>query len=88
MDHLKEEHRALAEVIGSDPGMSPRTRKALLDHLLEEEEELAARIAAASPKGAPARSAARRSGLTVGSLRIERSGNPGTPARLGSLRRS
>ena len=41
---LKEEHRPIMEQIAKDPGMLPETRLALIDHVLEEEEELVAKI--------------------------------------------
>ena len=45
---LKEEHRKLMAMISGDPGMDPATRQALVDHILEEEEEHLAEMAAAS----------------------------------------
>lgn len=92
LQQLKDEHRELLRVIGGDAGMAPETRQALLAHLLEEEDELMARIAAASAPGAdaPAPGAGapacgpRAPRLTVGSLRRELA--PAV-AGLGSLRR-
>jgi hypothetical protein len=88
MQHLKQEHRALADLISGDPGMSASTRKALLEHLLEEEDELALRIAAATTH-APSAAGVNRPlhvapRLTVGSLRADSAERSVT---LGSLRR-
>ncbi len=82
MVHLQQEHKELASVIGADPGMSPGTRKALMDHLTEEEDELAAKIAAMKPAAGQRSEAAPR--LTVGSLRADAAD---TSLTLGSLRR-
>jgi hypothetical protein len=65
MRHLKQEHRELLGLIAADPDMAPETRKALLDHLMQEEDELVEKIAAA----ASAASGERPARLTVGSLR-------------------
>lgn len=79
----KQEHREIIDVIADDAGMAPATRKALLLHLLAEEDE---RVAAISEAAGGAPSAPRpKSGLTVGSLR----GEPAGPnVALGSLYRS
>lgn len=81
--HLKAEHRGLVRRIAADPGMTPETRTALLEHVAEEEEEAVAALQAlvgdASP-GAP------EQGLTVGSLRSE---EPiAATSGVGSLRRT
>lgn len=79
----KAEHRRILEVIAADAGMAPATRQALVLHLLEEEDEQLARIAALSGGGAAApapASAAARPGLSVGPLRREAPG----PRHLGA----
>lgn len=82
---LKDEHRPLLMRIAADAGMEPETRTALVQHVLEEEDEKVAALVSLVG-GAPARSeAAPQSapGLTVGSLR----GEPPMPSRtLGNLR--
>jgi hypothetical protein len=88
MQALKAEHRELLTLIGSDAGMAPETRRALLAHLMEEEDELVQRIAAATPGAGRAGKSAEptdRPRLSVGSLRAE---EPVASGRLGSLRRS
>ncbi len=85
----KSEHRTIIGTIAADIGMSPETRKILLDHLMaEEDERVAAVAAAASGSGAASASATGESGttrgLTVGSLRVETA--PADRLRLGSLR--
>lgn len=87
---LKQEHRPLVEQIAGDAGMSPETRRMLLTHLNEEEEERVAEIQAllGGGGGAPAPGADRPAVLTVGSLRVE---TPPAPRpvggdRLGALR--
>jgi hypothetical protein len=86
MQALKAEHRELVTLIGSDAGMAPETRQALLAHLMEEEDELVQRIAAATPRAGRAGSVqpTGRPRLSVGSLRAE---EPVASGRLGSLRR-
>jgi len=49
MQHLKDEHTPLLTKIKADAGMSAEVRAALLEHLNQEEDELAAKIAALSP---------------------------------------
>ncbi len=90
---LKAEHRPILEQIAADPGMAPETRRTLLVHLMEEEDEyVAAAIGGAPPQKAsgtpaPAGPAAITSSpgrsYTVGSMR------PAAPVSLtlGSLRR-
>jgi hypothetical protein len=95
---LKAEHRPILEQIAADPGMAAETRRTLLVHLMEEEDEyVAAALGGASagpaPKtptigepasttSAPSTGATGRA-FTVGSLRVA------APASLtlGSLRR-
>ena len=81
----KAEHRGILQTIAGDAGMSPETRRTLVEHLCQEEDEQVRRIAAlaggdalpdadAGPGDAPR--------LTVGSLRPE----PPVGQQLGSLR--
>lgn len=77
----KAEHRRILMQIAADPGMTPETRRALIDHLYSEEDEHVQRIASLAGKGPG--TVEHLDGFTVGSLRVE--GQP--PARLGSLRR-
>lgn len=87
MQHLKQEHRELLELISMDGGMSVTTRKALLAHLMEEEDELVAQMARAAPAataGNPLAAAGVAPRLTVGSLRRDSTERGVT---LGSLRR-
>jgi hypothetical protein len=82
---LKDEHRPLLMRIAADGGMEPETRTALVQHVLEEEDEKVAALvslARAAP-AAPAVAPTRVTGLTVGSLRAER---PMPGRTLGSLR--
>jgi hypothetical protein len=80
MRHLKAEHAPILGQIQADRGMSPRVRSVLLEHLGQEEDELAAEIARLSPSKAvefrssvPAPAGRMAGGqLTVGSLRVER----------------
>jgi L-serine deaminase len=76
----KVEHRQILTVISGDAGMAPETRRTLVAHLLEEEDEHVARIriltggagSAASASTASTPSAAQAAGgraLSVGSLR-------------------
>lgn len=79
MQALKTEHAPILAQIARDAGMSPETRATLIAHLLEEEDEKLARIAAAAgvapqrgraaaaPHAADEASPAAR--LSVGSLR-------------------
>src|SRR5687767_9286594 len=82
----KAEHRKILQQVASDPGMTPETRRTLIEHLCQEEDEHVRRIAALAGGGASAGpmpvATDHRSGLTVGSLRRE--APPGV--RLGSLR--
>ena len=82
---LKDEHRPLLMRIAADAGMEPETRTALIEHVLEEEDEKVAALVSLAGGAEPQASAAppRKSGLTVGSLRAER---PATRKILGSLR--
>jgi len=92
---LRAEHRPILERIVTDAGMEPATRRALIDHLLQEEDEKLAQIqqlSAGAPSGAAAAApsgAARASGpaLTVGSLRVSAMDAAGAPRSVGSLRR-
>jgi hypothetical protein len=86
MQALKTEHAPILVQIARDPGMSPDTRATLIAHLLEEEDEKLARIAAAAGLAAPlaagtahATPAASTSAsrLTVGSLRTPFASTPG-----------
>lgn len=92
MVKLKNEHRPILSRIAGDPGMSIETRRVLIEHLYEEEDEHMAEIAAlraqdggAGVASAPSAAGATETGpaLTVGSLRP--TGAPGPS--LGSLRR-
>lgn len=83
----KAEHRAILQKIAADPGMSPDTRRTLIEHLWQEEDEHVRRIAALAggvelPATSPTGGDAPR--LTVGSLRPE----PPVGPSLGSLRTS
>ena len=85
----KREHGPILLKIASDPGMSPETRRALVEHVLEEEDEYVAAMSALSvgrPAGtinAPTPEPPQRgTGLTVGSLRP----TPTHPTSVGSLR--
>lgn len=90
----KAEHRPILSIISADDGMAAATRKALVLHLLQEEDEQVATIAALAGGGAsalaePAEAAvssqgAPNKGLTVGSLRAAPASI--TPGRLGTLR--
>ena len=81
---LKAEHGPLISQIAGDPGMAPQLRRALIDHIYEEEDEKMRTISALRGAGGPASSPdlPPQTGLTVGSLR------PATPQslQLGSLR--
>ena len=94
MQALKSEHAPILAQLARDAGMSPDTRALLVAHLLEEEDEKLATIAAAAkdrPTSAGASSSAR---FTIGSLRMTSldmqpvAGNATTPAKrsVGSLR--
>lgn len=86
MVRLKNEHRPILSRIAGDPGMSIETRRILIEHLYEEEDEHMSEIAALRSQGdaaptAPAAPAGPR--LTVGALRPTGAAR----AALGSLRR-
>lgn len=92
---LKDEHRPILRQVAADPGMSPETRAALVEHLYEEEDEHVAEMTALAQRGgggggasdAPASRSRTRSprtsGLSVGSLRP---GAGAEPSQVGSLR--
>ncbi len=77
MQALKSEHAPILAQLARDAGMSPETRALLVAHLLEEEDEKLASIAAAakgrpvSPDASPGASSSAR--LTIGSLRMSSS---------------
>ena len=89
LQSLRAEHSPLLSQIAGDPGMTPATRLALLEHLRQEEDERLAQIAAlagasraaSAPAGTTPPPPAPSSGLTVGSLRSPVTGG-------GSLRAS
>jgi hypothetical protein len=82
MQALKSEHAPILAQIARDPGMSPETRATLVAHLLEEEDEKLARIAAAAGLSAsvsaprPSLDASPAARLTVGSLRTPSASTP------------
>ena len=80
----KAEHRKILSTISADAGMAPETRRTLIEHLCQEEDEHVRKIAALAGGGAhpPVEGGEDRPGLTVGSLRREAAPGP----RLGSLR--
>jgi hypothetical protein len=97
IDHLralKEEHAPLLSMIAGDPGMSADVRRALVEHIYEEEDEHMTKLAALTGGGAgstpPAPAAAAHPaaapnrGLSVGSLRVDHP-SP-SPTSVGSLR--
>ena len=98
MQALKSEHAPILAQLARDAGMSPETRALLVAHLLEEEDEKLATIAAAakdrptSPVASAGASSSAR--FTIGSLRMTSldtqpvAGNATTPAKrsVGSLR--
>ncbi|MBL8696408.1 MAG: hypothetical protein JNJ88_20090 [Planctomycetes bacterium] len=99
MVELRAEHRPILEKIVTDAGMEPATRRVLVEHLLQEEDEKLAQIqqlSAGAPSGAAAPApaappgAARASGpsLTVGSLRTSAMEGTSAPRSVGSLRRA
>ncbi len=70
----KAEHREILQVILADGGMAAETRRTLVDHLMEEEEELVNALSPTSGGTSGARGAGGSGGLpsfTVGSLRAE-----------------
>jgi len=98
MQALKSEHAPILAQLARDAGMSPDTRALLIAHLLEEEDEKLATIAAAA-KGRPSSpgasaGASSRARFTIGSLRMTSTdmqsvaGNATAPANrtVGSLR--
>jgi hypothetical protein len=87
MRATKAEHRRLLDVIASDTGMTPETRRVLVSHVLDEEDEQLDRIAgAATGEGGPA-GPPRRGGLSVGSLRAEPQWPAARRGSIGSMRR-
>lgn len=93
MVKLKNEHRPILSRIAGDPGMSIETRRILIEHLYEEEDEHMAEISAlrvqdnaAGGATEPPPTSAADAGptLTVGSLRPTGAHGPS----LGNLRRS
>ena len=87
MRATKAEHRRLLDVIAGDTGMAPETRRTLVSHVLDEEDEQLDRIAgAATGEGLPA-GEPRRSGLSVGSLRTEPQWPSPRRGSIGSMRR-
>ena len=94
LNALREEHAPIEERIRSDAGMAPETRRVLLEHLHEEEQEHLERIARESPEAAAKLSGQLtpvsprvRTGATVGSLRRPVSTAPAPRGTVGSLRR-
>jgi len=90
--NTKAEHRPLVETIAGDAGMDPATRRELLTHLYEEEEEHMAEIqaalgAAGAAAAAPAAGPPSGKGLTVGCLQAQHQQPGADPRVLGSLRR-
>jgi len=86
MVRLKNEHRPILTRIAGDPGMSIETRRVLIEHLYEEEDEHMTEIAAlrSQAEAAPAApSTPHALRLTVGALRPTGAAR----AALGSLRR-
>ncbi len=70
----KAEHRAILQVILADGGMAAETRRTLVDHLMEEEEELVNALSADGMSTSGPRGGDGADGLpafTVGSLRAE-----------------
>lgn len=93
MQAVKTEHRGILNKVASDPGMDPKTRWALIEHLYDEEDEHLEHIAglhsqagAGSAPAAPSQSPS-PSGLTVGSLRRLPPPSSGSGS-VGSLRQS
>jgi hypothetical protein len=89
---LKAEHRDLMLTIARDAGMEPETRRTLVQHVLDEEDEKIARIvtlvgssaARATEASAPPAIPPGRGRLTVGSLRAD-AASPARAAVRGSL---
>ena len=78
MQALKAEHAPILAQLARDPGMAPETRALLVTHLLEEEDEKLAGIAAAAGARGSA-SSGKKDGVqgarwTIGSLRMSSSG--------------
>lgn len=90
MQSLKAEHRELLERIASDAGMEPETRRALITHVLEEEDEKLARIAeltgSSAPAPTPSPAPSGRARLSVGSLRAPDDRPRSHRGSIGSLR--
>jgi hypothetical protein len=94
MQALKTEHAPILAQIARDAGMSPETRATLIAHLLEEEDEKLARIAAAAglaPQPAPsargshaAVEASPAARLSVGSLRASSASTNGVAGATSS----
>lgn len=78
----KAEHRRILMEIAADPGMSPETRRTLIDHLYSEEDDHMQKIAALAGETPATLGTEHQAGFTVGSLRVEAA----PPTRLGSLR--
>ncbi len=95
LNALREEHAPIEARIRSDAGMAEETRRVLLEHLQEEEDEHLQRIASENPSAAaklsgeltPATPPA-KPGASVGSLRPAVSRTPASRGSVGSLRRS
>ncbi|MEQ8764571.1 MAG: hypothetical protein RL885_11635 [Planctomycetota bacterium] len=90
LEQTKSEHREILDRIAGDEGMSGETRRALVAHVLEEEDEHMAEIQglmrqpSSAPQSAP--STAQTRNLTVGSMRNDPASGQG-PGSVGSLRR-
>lgn len=89
LQNIKSEHRELLDRIAGDEGMAGETRRALIQHVLEEEDEHVQEIQGLVPREGEAREPdqpVRRAGrLSIGSLRRDPPPNPG-PGSVGSLR--
>jgi hypothetical protein len=71
---VKAEHRRILVQIAGDPGMTPETRRTLLEHLYDEEDEHVRHIAALAGAGGGSGGGGGAGRLTVGSLRPPREG--------------
>ena len=87
-ERLQEEHRPIRQQLASDAGMSESTRRMLMEHLEEEEQEHEERIAELRAKGGSVRLPGGARGGSVGSLRNAGSGAPAARGTVGSLRRN